>query len=98
MDDSTTSTFSGGPGDWSDLNISWNRVALLRDMCQAERALAEARRVCAAFPDIALVHLLLAICLCDVGRVDEAREEGFEALRLDPNEVQALQRDRKSVV
>mgnify|MGYP003357017551 FL=1 len=90
MDDSTTSAFSGGPGDWSGLNISWNRVALLRDMGQAERALAEAGRVCAAFPDIALVHLLLAICLCDVGRVDEAREEGFEALRLDPNEVQAL--------
>ena len=90
MDDSTTSAFSGEPGDWSDLNISWNRVALLRDMGQAERALAEAGRVCAAFPDIALVHLLLAICLCDVGRVDEAREEGFEALRLDPNEVQTL--------
>ena len=90
MDDSTTSAFSGEPGDWSDLNISWNRVALLRDMGQAERALAEAGRVCAAFPNIALVHLLLAICLCDVGRVDEAREEGFEALRLDPNEVQAL--------
>ena len=57
MDDSTTSAFSGEPGDWSDLNISWNRVALLRDMGQAERALAKAGRVCAAFPDIALVHL-----------------------------------------
>ena len=42
MGDSTTSTFSEGPGNWSDLNISWNRVALLRDMGQAERALAEA--------------------------------------------------------
>ena len=90
MENSLTDVFSRRPGDGTDFNSSWNRIVLLRDADQAERALAEAGRICAAFPDSAPAHFLLAACLCDVGRRDEARAECLESLRLDPNEVRAL--------
>ena len=90
MENSLNDVFSRRPGNETDFNNSWNRIILLRDADQAERALAEAGRMCVAFPDSAPAHFLLAACLCDVGRRDEARAECLESLRLDPNEVRAL--------
>ena len=71
-------------------NTRWNRVAVLMNMGRSEQAVFEAMSLCTDHPHVAAAHQILAFCFCRSGDIRAARHEAFEALRLDPDDVQTL--------
>jgi adenylate cyclase len=57
-----------------------------RDLGQYEEALVTYKKIFPLYgPDHAMAHFGLAVCYAMMGREDEARAEGAELLRIDPN-------------
>jgi serine/threonine protein kinase len=67
-----------------DLPREATQVPNLLDALRSERALAQAERVVAHWPDEALAHLALADALAEVGRWTEAERAYREAFQRDP--------------
>lgn len=79
-----------GVAPQDDRVARWNRIIALRQMRRLEEAVAEAGRLSAAFPEVAEVRHLLALCLYDLGDLEAARTQAREALRLDPDNLGCL--------
>ena len=54
-------------------------------MGQYEEALVPLKKVLALNPNSGAAHRMLAVCYAELGRLDEARAEVAEVLRLNPN-------------
>ena len=72
---------------YNDLQIIYEKLSKKKEYNQiVEKALQFYPRYLSQYPDDARGHMFYAVLLAQMGKIDEAKDEGVKALKLSPND------------